>query len=823
MKKAKKLIPILIVIFVFGIYFIGKNIKFENNILKTKQLAGINDITDNNLKVCITSAVAGGDPSAVTELNCSNKAIYKLDGINYLPNLRKLVLNDNNITDLSPIQNLTQLTQLQVNNNLVKTFNFSNMILEVIQINSNYISDMSSLGLPTTIKTLLVNDNKIKGNVDLTRYTGIISLGLANNEITGIKLGSNNLVNLYVGDNDISSIDDITIGNTSIADSTEGIANSLKNLNLNGITWDTDVEQLIINNNSTLEKLELSNTGITDASFFYEQGDGLGNLNSLTLSHNDLNINKLNLTKLHISTFTCDNCGLDAALNGKINVNEITTLNVPNNSFSGFHTHEYPNLVNLNIAGNKLIQFTNQNTNVRSLDLSHAGSDFGASYLKTYLFQRGGIGDFASVEKLYLRNIGLEGTLDFHLLTNLKELYIDNCTSKDLNNVGEVILKGNLEVLDASNNAGFSSITLFQDEPQNGQEPVTPTLPRLEKLSLNFTSVEEIITQVVEGDGDNQRSVILYPSLKELNVIGCTGLTVNGDSNDLKIEPISSQIEKLSIGLSGLGSGYVLPESLPSLRELVVDSRTPSAMYTDTIHYPQLSTIRAVSSETKYILTSKNAVSADAIGNLAPSYITNQDYEEIYDYYTDVDYRKTNSLAASSDRVHYIAKKATITNLNNYNRHTAYDGYYRVNIIKVSSSSFKFDDNNMIIFVGDTPEEEILDKITLPEGASASIENGKVIISAEDREIGRYTISHTMPAGDPSSEGGDIIDSDDSYHSEDPTLASEYSGSDYGTIENPDTGTIISFIVIVLLIASGIVGSYYMKLKKKNEELIEKI
>ena len=99
MKKTKILIPILIVVFIFGIYFVGKNLKFENNIFRIKHLAALEDIVDPNLKECVNETVssAGGDPAAVTTLECNSRAIYALDGINYLPNLITLKLTDNNM------------------------------------------------------------------------------------------------------------------------------------------------------------------------------------------------------------------------------------------------------------------------------------------------------------------------------------------------------------------------------------------------------------------------------------------------------------------------------------------------------------------------------------------------------------------------------------------------------------------------------------------------------------------------------------------------------------------------------------------------------
>ena len=825
MNKSKKIIPILIVVFVFGIYFVGKNIKFENNIFKVKHLSAITDVVDPNLKECITSAVtsAGGDPSAVTELSCSDKAVYTLDGIDYLPNLTKLTLNNNNITNINPVKNLSSLKQLYLNNNLIKSFSLDSLYLDNLEVKNNYISDFDDLAIPTVIKSLFLDGNKISGEIDLSDYVSLNSVGFSDNRITSLTLAPNSFVVLDVSNNDISSIDDITISGTSIADGENGISNSIKNLGISGIPWDASVEQLIINNNATLESISVQNSGLKDTNFFKNQAGGLTNLNTLDLGFNNLNINGVDLRGLNITTFKCDSCGLDQALNQKLNTSTIQNLIIPNNKYTAFYAEDYPNLVKLNVAGNRIVVYTNKNINLKEIDLSHNPEGFGP-YLKYYFSsnsgEEGGIENFSHVEKLYLRNINLEGDMDFSKLTGLKELYLDNCSRENPNNINRVILKGSIEVLDVSNNTNFSGITIPEEEAVNGQEPEIPKLENLRSVSMNFTGIDQFKIYT-EDHNDPPQKVVIYPSLKEISVIGCKGLQANDTTNDLDLDLIINQITKLSIALSGLGSGYRIPSST-SLRELVVDSSTPNTMIVQKTFFPHLTLIRATSYDKKSVLTSRSSVSTEYVANLAPSYISSPDYEELYGYFTEVDYRKVNRIESTTDAAHYKAKYATITNLYGFTGHTAYDGYYQMDIVKVQSSIYSFDDENMIIFIGDASEDEILDYITLPEGASASVEEGKLIImNSEGVEVGRYTISHANPVN-PGNDDPIDPDTPSGHQSLDPTNPSGDNGN-YGTIENPDTGTIISFIIVVLLIASGVVAYYYMKFKKNNEELIEKI
>lgn len=819
MKKTKKLIPILIVIFIFGIYFIGKNIKFENNIFKIRHLASLTDVKDPNLKACITAKEAdAGSAENVTFLDCSNKSIYSLEGIDYLPNLQRLSVEDNYISDLTPLKTLNNLVYLVVDNNLIKTIDLSNIPLEGISANGNYITDINSIKLPTSIDEIQLSANSIAGEVDLSAYTALNYLLLNNNKITSLKLPSMNFIGLYLKNNNFSSINDITANNISIANAENGIKSELEEFNISNVPWDADLQQLIINNKSNLMILGLPNVGMTDASFFKDEAGDLPSLVELDLSYNTLDISKLDLTDYALETFTCDTCGVDEELNNKINKAEIQNLYIPNNNYTAFHTSatDFPKIKIINIAGNKIAQYTNDNTTLKELDLSYNANTLG-EYLKYSFTENNGIEKYGNIEKLYLRNIGLNGDIDFSKLTDLKELYLDNTSRDNINNVSGLTLKGNIEVLDVSNNESFSGIEIPEVENGTG-ETVPGTLEGLRKLTMNFTGIDEF--KVYRQDNVNDPVTILYPNLEELSVIGCNGLNADATSNDLDITTIKDKITKLGIALSGLGSEYRVPAST-SLREIIIDSSTTNTMLTEKTSFPNLGVIRVAADGTKSILTSKSSIGLDNISSLTPNYVSNPDYIASYNYFTDVNHRKSNRLSSYTDKVHYRAKQATISTINGFDGHTAFDAYYALNIAKISSSIFSFDDDNMIVFVGDIDEDEILNQISLPVGFDANIEDGKLIVTdTNNQELGRYTISHL----EPNNPGDDSYIDDETPGSKDSVdPLDNVDDKDYGTTDNPKTGAIISFIAIVLLIAGSIIGTYYIKLKKQNEELIEKI
>ena len=89
---------------------------------------------DQNLKACVIDAIKKitgvynqdiylTDALKITTLNCHEKEINYLNGIEYLTNLTELNLGDNNIQIISAIEGLTNLNILSLKNNTI--FNFT--------------------------------------------------------------------------------------------------------------------------------------------------------------------------------------------------------------------------------------------------------------------------------------------------------------------------------------------------------------------------------------------------------------------------------------------------------------------------------------------------------------------------------------------------------------------------------------------------------------------------------------------------------------------------------------------------------------------------
>lgn len=791
MKNNKKYIPLLIIVFIFAIYFIGKNVRFENNVLKIGHLAGsLNDVKDPNLRACMEANIpAGQGPETVTTLDCSNKDIYSLEGIEYFSELTTLRLNNNYIKDLSPVNHLSKLNSLSADHNMIEEFDLGDTILNEIQINYNYISDITKLTFPNTVTSLHLNSNKISGNINLSGLGGLWWLNLGGNKITSLKIGTPSLVYLVLSNNPIKSVDDILVGNKTLAESTESgefYNNKLQYFVVNGIPWSNSTKKIISNNIGVLKDLQIGNSKMEDYEWFNENTSNFTSLETLNIS--GLNADSFDLTNLNLKTLYCD--GSNATNNfveNKINKTTIENLHVPNNKITAFHAQDYPTLKQLNISGNPLANFEgNTSTSLKDVDISHV-SNYQDIITKL---------NASVIEKLTLVNDKLTDTLDFSAFSELRELYLHNTVENgNSNNIKQINISGlnNLEVLDISRNKDFNNIIANRYDAGATYAPLS--------FKANFTSLASLDLSTLKN-------------LKELSVVGCTSLTT------LDLSPVINGLERVSIALSGLPNNYVIPSS-DTLRMIFVNVETPSLLRL--ADYKQLGVIRVASKGSKAILSSKDTSSIDNIKSLLPNNITNPKYEEVYSDFSDASYRRIQSIPSYLNKVHYKAKEATITNLYGFNGVTGYDGYYDLTNVKITSVTYKFDDDNKLIIVGDDTDDKILENISLNNNnAKASIEDGKLVVKFNDEEIARYTISHVDPDKYNASTKteNEIIDDDNTKKSLDPTTTET---NNYDTIENPNTGVILSFIVLVVLIAVGIVTKYYLYNKRKNTELIEKV
>jgi Leucine-rich repeat (LRR) protein len=121
-------------------------------------------VPDTAYRTCITAKLgldADADPTAeqlatITELSCTGKGIADATGTSAMPNLTKLFLDSNQLTDLAPITSSTGIFSLGVSGNRIATIAplASLTKLRAVKLNGNRIRDFSVLSnLPEYSRT----------------------------------------------------------------------------------------------------------------------------------------------------------------------------------------------------------------------------------------------------------------------------------------------------------------------------------------------------------------------------------------------------------------------------------------------------------------------------------------------------------------------------------------------------------------------------------------------------------------------------------------------------------------------------------------------
>ena len=336
-------------------------------------------IPDANLRAVIESALgkAGGAPitraemATLTRIEAPNKGIRSIAGLKHAINLTLLELggawsdgewvNSNDISDLAPLSNLTNLTWLSLSNNSISDIsalsnltNLQGLGLGDWQsssewVNNNDVSDLSPLSNLTKLTSLWLAGNSISDISALSNLTNLESLGLRSNNISDISALSNlaKLIWLWLAGNsisDISALSNLTnlqrleLDNNSISDISA--LSNLTNLNHLFLGDNTISDISILAGLTELTKLGLGNNNISDISILA----GLTELTGLDLGNNNISdisalANLTNLTSLYLSS---NNVSDISAL---ANLTNLTSLYLSSNNVSDISA--LANLTNL--------------------------------------------------------------------------------------------------------------------------------------------------------------------------------------------------------------------------------------------------------------------------------------------------------------------------------------------------------------------------------------------------------------------------------------------------------------------------------------------
>ena len=278
-------------------------------------------------------------------LDAFESGIRNLTGLEFATNLTELHLGLNEISDITPLKDLTNLIYLDLHRNR----HISDMSplkdltkLTWLSLRGNRISDMSPLKDLTNLTYLHIGYNKISDVSPLKNLINLTFLNLDANEISDISLlkGLTNLINLALDDNEISDV------------------SPLKNLikliflNLNDNRKISDVSPL--KNLINLTFLDLHGNQMSDVSPL----KNLTKLTNLKLHSNQiLDVSSLNaLTKLT----RLDLHGNEISdLSPLKNLTKLTFLDLHDNEISDVSPlKDLVNLTTLNLSGNHISDFS---------------------------------------------------------------------------------------------------------------------------------------------------------------------------------------------------------------------------------------------------------------------------------------------------------------------------------------------------------------------------------------------------------------------------------------------------------------------------------
>ena len=389
-------------------------------------------------------------------LNLSNKDIKELNGIEYLTNLKELNLENNQLKKVNLRYNEELITLNLSNNNLDKiNLNF-NKLLEYVNLSKNNLTKFDTLAI-SKVKQLDLSNNNLS-NIKLTNMKDIISLRLKNNKLKDINLKNNLLLEeLDISFNNIkelsyfSNLTSLDIEKTDIEDVI--VNKELKRVNIGSTKFknidfikdlelleelnisNTDIDSLDLSNYKKLKTLDISNTY----------------LEKFNIKENTL-LEILKASKAHIKNIDLSNN------------KELVLLDLSNNKIEEISLKELVNLKDLNLSNNKL----------KSLDLSKNIKLISLVLNENELTEVNTL-EFKDLETLEIANNNIE-KLDLKNNVNLNKLNISSTKIKDINvenlkklknlnisnlNIKEIRPFDILEV-DYSNNA-INDISIFKD------------------------------------------------------------------------------------------------------------------------------------------------------------------------------------------------------------------------------------------------------------------------------------------------------------------------------------------------------------------------
>ena len=180
------------------------------------------------------SSLSDTEIAAVKKINCSNKGITNLKGIEYFTSLNILWCTDNQLTALDVSEN-TALTKLNCCFNKLTSLDVSkNTALTILECHVNRLTSLD-VSKNTALTELNCSINKLT-SLDVSKNTALTGLKCRNNQLTVLDVSKNTaLTDLECRNNQLTSLD---LSNTNI---------------MNDPNCGNNIYQIVVDNDPTFE------------------------------------------------------------------------------------------------------------------------------------------------------------------------------------------------------------------------------------------------------------------------------------------------------------------------------------------------------------------------------------------------------------------------------------------------------------------------------------------------------------------------------------------------------------------------------------------
>ena len=223
------------------------------------------------------SSLSDTEIAAVKKINCSNKGITNLKGIEYFTSLNILWCTDNQLTALDVSEN-TALTKLNCCFNKLTSLDVSkNTALTILECNANRltsldvskntaltelncsINELTSLDVSknTALTILYCNDNQLT-SLDVSKNTALISLSCVCNQLTSLDVSKNTALQILN-----CNYNQLTVLDVSKNTALTGLKCRNNQLTVLDVSKNTALTDLECRDNQ-LTSLDVSNTNMDD-------------------------------------------------------------------------------------------------------------------------------------------------------------------------------------------------------------------------------------------------------------------------------------------------------------------------------------------------------------------------------------------------------------------------------------------------------------------------------------------------------------------------------------------------------------------------------